>query len=370
MRILCVIDNLNAGGAQRQMVNLALGLHNRGNTIDLFCYATGDALAAPLRAAGVPIVNYHKRGRYSPSVIFALRNQLRRGEYDMVLSYLTTPNVYAVLATHSMVRRLRLVVSERSYDPPHGPNFRQTLLRQLYRFTDRVVVNSHHQRQNFENRYPWLRGRVTMIYNGVDLARFVPPACEPADEPFKLIVIGSVSPLKNGLSLVEALIVLRDKYQIRPQVSWVGRHVYSSVEGSTYFQEMEAAIDSGEVRSQWVWLNERDDIPTLLGQHHALVLPSRWEGLPNVVCEALACGRPVIVSNTLDHPFLVQEGITGYLFDWQDSQNLAAAIYALYQMSAQARHEMGLNGRRFAEQHLSLERLVSDYENLFAKMVA
>jgi glycosyltransferase involved in cell wall biosynthesis len=78
----------------------------------------------------------------------------------------------------------------------------------------------------------------------------------------------------------------------------------------------------------------------------------------------------VIVSNVLDHPRLVQNGISGYLFDPQDPYDLARCIKRLHDMSADERHEMGRQGRRFAEQHLSLERLCHDYERLFEQSLA
>jgi glycosyltransferase involved in cell wall biosynthesis len=129
---------------------------------------------------------------------------------------------------------------------------------------------------------------------------------------------------------------------------------------------MERELQSSGIAEQWVWLDQRTDIPDLFRRHDVLVHPSRGEGLPNVVCEAMACGRPIILSDVLDHPRLVTEGVNGFLFDWRDPAALAARIKAFYAMSPDERRRMGENGRAFAEKNLSLDRYVGEYEQLLS----
>lgn len=369
MRLLCVIDNLSTGGSQRQMVNLALGLHMSGHHVEFFCYMPGDLLAAPLYAAGIPVHTHLKLSRYSPDVILALLKRLRGGEYDLVLSFLPTPNFYAVVSTRLMRKRPRLVLSERSFDPPTGISKKQALIRQLYRFADYIVINSHHQRKNFSRKYSWLHSKIDTIYNGVALDVFSPPDDEPPDTPFKLLAIGSISPYKNGLCLIGALDILRRQYQFRPQVSWVGEHVTTLQDRHGYFSQMDQEVKTRNLTDQWTWLYQRTDIVELLHQHHALVHPSYWEGLPNVVCEALACGRPVLVSDTLDHPLLVEHGVSGFRFDWRSSSNLAEMIWTLYKMPSSQRQAMGCAGRQFARKNLSLPLMIDKYEQLFYSLL-
>jgi GalNAc-alpha-(1->4)-GalNAc-alpha-(1->3)-diNAcBac-PP-undecaprenol alpha-1,4-N-acetyl-D-galactosaminyltransferase len=370
VKLLFVIDNLSTGGAQRQMVNLGVGLHQLGHQIDFFCYAPGDLLAGPLRAADIPVRIVQKKSRFSPDVLFALRDQIHARGYDLLLSYMTTPNVYAILATRFLPRRPRIVISERLNDLPGKGTLMQEMSRQLYRLADHVVVNSHHQREDFVRRYRWMSGRISTIYNGVDVKLFHPPEHEPADEPFRLLSIASIALHKNGLCLLSALAVLDTEYGLCPYVSWAGQHVTDNPVRAAYIRKMDDAIAAQALGERWKWLYQQKDVIPLYHGHHALIHPSYLEGLPNVVCEALACGRPVIVSNVLDHPRLVQHGISGYLFEPQDAHDLARCIKRLHDMSADERHEMGQQGRRFAEQHLSLERLCHDYERLFEELLA
>lgn len=369
MRLLFVIDNLNTGGAQRQMVNLAVGLQCRNYQIGLFCYAPGDLLAQPLHDAGIAVYRHFKRGRYSASVILALRHLIEKEQYDLVLSFLSTPNFYAIVAGRLLgVHHVPVIASERFCDLARRVSLLERLVRQFYRFAAHVVVNSHHQQINLAVKYPWLSSRLSTIYNGYDLQAFVPPLSEPNNDPLKLLVIASVSPYKNGICLLDALCILRQQYGLVPSVTWIGQRVMFG-ERLRYLQAMEQKITEYGLEKQWHWLDQRSDIVDQLHQHDVLVHPSYGEGLPNVVCEALACARPVIISDTLDHPRLVQDGTSGYLFNWRDPSDLALKIAMFNDLSTEERTRMGRQGRGFAEEHLSSGRFVNEYERLFQSLV-
>jgi len=363
MHLLFVIDNLNTGGAQRQMVNLALGLRQRKHSIDFFCYYPENLLAGPLLDAKIPVFAYAKKGRFSPGVILALRNQIKNGQYDVVLSFLDTPNFYNIVTSHLLLKRPRIVVSERLADPPGGSGKAIFLLRQFFRFADQVVINSSHHSVNLLKKYPWLNGHTTTIYNGYDLDFFHPPSVEPDNHLLKLLCVARTEARKNGLCVIEALSILRTKYQLFPIVDWAGQKT------PPYQQQMEESIASHGLQNQWNWLGQRTDIVPLLQQHDALIHASYLEGLPNAVCEALACGRPVIVSDAMDHPTLVQNGENGFLFDWRNPEKLADAIWNFSQLSVEQRHEMGMRGRLYAEKNLALTHFTDQYEHLFASLI-
>ena len=368
MKVLCVIDNLSTGGAQRQIINLAVGLKRRGHGVSVFCYAPGDLLAERLAKEAIPVRIHLKRSRFSLDVIGDLRHHLDEGKYQAVVSFLTTPNFYAILSSRLSQARPPVVVSERFCDLPGTASPAELGTRQLYRLSRAIVVNSHHQRENFLRRYPWMKGRLMTVYNGYDLDLFVPPAAEPVNSQPRVLVIASVSRYKNGLCLVRALDILKRQSDLRIHVSWVGQRVMMG-DRRVYFEAMAAEIERSGLADQWQWLDQRTDIIALLHQHDVLVHPSYGEGLPNVVCEAMACGRPVIVSNALDHPRLVEDGKSGFLFDWREPEDLARKLKAFYDLSTDERHRLGQRGRALAEKNLSLERYVTEYEDILSRVV-
>jgi GalNAc-alpha-(1->4)-GalNAc-alpha-(1->3)-diNAcBac-PP-undecaprenol alpha-1,4-N-acetyl-D-galactosaminyltransferase len=213
-----------------------------------------------------------------------------------------------------------------------------------------------------------MAGRISTIYNGYDLQEFRPLEREPDNARLALLAVASVSRYKNGLCLVRALDILARDHGLRPRVSWVGQRMRDGDRGA-YLREMEGEIERCGLASQWDWLDQRTDIAELFGRHDVLVHPSYGEGLPNVVCEAMACGRPVIVSDILDHPRLVTDGLNGFLFDWRDPADLARKIKVFDALTPAERHRMGERGRAYAEQNLTLERYVGEYERLLEGLV-
>jgi GalNAc-alpha-(1->4)-GalNAc-alpha-(1->3)-diNAcBac-PP-undecaprenol alpha-1,4-N-acetyl-D-galactosaminyltransferase len=368
MRFLFVIDNLNTGGAQRQLVNLALGLKQRGYLIEFFCYAPGDMLALPLHDAGIKINWHFKRSRFSPDVILALRKLMAKGKFDLVLSFLTTPNFYALIAGRMLNQhKMPVIVSERSYDLPNGISLIERFARQFYRLASHVVTNSPHQQVKLANQYPWLKNHLSSIYNGYDLKIYVPVTDEPDNRPIKILMIANVVHQKNGLCLAEALNILKHRDGLYPVVDWIGQ---KSVEGNQeYLNQIIHLIQINGLESQWKWLGLRSDIIFQLHEHYILVHPSYIEGLPNVVCEALACSRPVIVSDIPAHSYLIQNGNNGFLFDHRNPVDLADKIKMFINLPLSERQKMGASGRKFAEANLSLERFADDFERLFLSVM-
>ena len=124
-----------------------------------------------------------------------------------------------------------------------------------------------------------------------------------------------------------------------------------------------------QLETQWEWSEPKSDIPQWMRSCDDLIHPSYLEGLPNVVCEAMASALPPLVSDTLDNPLMVEEGISGFLFDPYSPESIADAMFRFSNLDAAARQQMGLAARSFAERELGLEKYVDQYEKLLLRMI-
>lgn len=370
MRLLFVLDHLGPGGAQRQMVSLALGLQRRGCLVEFFIYYPREKhFVNLLENAGIRIHRYQKQSRFSMSPIVPLRQMIREGAHDAVLSYLSTPDFYAEMARFGLGRP-PLVVSERSYFPPGRLPWRMWFMQQFHRLADHIVVNSHHQREAMTRNFPWMVPRISTITNGVDLATFTPQAVDGTKNGKvgrSFLVIARIDPNKNAANLVRAVAICRDRYGLRLAVRWAGARD-SSESSRKYIENVVSLIEQENISDYWEWLGVQTAIPELLNRHDALIHPAIGEGFPNVLCEALACGRPILASAVGDHPRLIQDGVTGYLFDPGQPEEIASSINRLANLSEEARAEMGHRARRFAERELSMDVAVQRYIDLFERL--
>lgn len=368
MKLLFVIDSLGSGGAQRQMVNLACSLKMRGHHVELFTYHPGGHYRSYLDDHGVFVHFFPKGSRFSLTPILDLGTLLRRQYFDIVLAFMDTPNFYVEIASIGL-KRTKVIVSERCMYPPGRLPFALRLLQECHRLADAITVNSHHQRERMVREFPWMNNRIKAIYNGYDLTAFRPSNILAVSTPqLSLLAISSVSFKKNSLSLAKALVICRDEYHLKVHVDWIGSLEVSG-EGTSPMRQTNALLEQAGLTDWWTWLGERVDIPEQLANHDALIHPSYIEGLPNVVCEALACGRPVLASNVCDHPILIQDGVSGLLFDPTSPQDIAQAIFRFSRKDQSARDSMGVKAREYAEKILSVDRYTDDYECLFKSLI-
>jgi glycosyltransferase involved in cell wall biosynthesis len=352
LKILLVIDHFGPGGAQRQIVELACGLKQHGHEVEMFIYFPRHNFFRPrVDEQQIVVHEYPKVRRFGFGVVSNLAATIRKGSFDVVVSFLKSANVYTELAGLISGGPM-IVVSERTSHHDDKSRVAAVATRMLHVFADHVVSNSMTHCAWLQGKW-WLRNKVTCIYNGLDLNSFYPVrSALHASKELQLIGIGRIGPEKNILNLINALELFHD-----------------SPAGRLYCQQIDELLESlPEIRSQWHWLGVQSDILELLQQHDALIHPSSYEGLPNVVCEALATGLPVLVSDICDHPLLVADGERGFLFDADTPASIAGAISKVQHLNVHDRRRFSRNAREYAEANLGSERMVTAYETLFGRL--
>jgi len=357
MKILCVIDSLGSGGAQRQLVYLACGLKRHGHHVEFFTYYPQNFFKPELDQADIPTHLCLKINRFSLTPVWDLRRLIRQRSFDVVIAFLETPVVYAEVACIGMPG-VRVIASERNSVMDGKVSAGRLVKSWLHLLASRVVVNSHAHRNWMTSRFPYLNSQLITIWNGVDTDVIHPADVGLRDGTLKLLGIGRITPQKNLPALVLALAECRRK-NLRVTIDWAGEP-----DNQVCYREVLSAIEDHQLGSTWRWLGVRKDIPALLHQYDALILPSLWEGLPNVVCEALAAGLPVLVSDVSDNTRLVQHGVTGLIFDPKKPDAIADAILLFAGLDQATRDRFGRAARSFAEKELSLASCITAYEHI------
>jgi glycosyltransferase involved in cell wall biosynthesis len=333
MRVVCLIDSLGSGGAQRQLCMLAVLLKKQGMDISVLTYHPHDFFLPLLQEAGIKYTCLHTRS--IPHHILAVRRTLRRGDHDVVLAFMRAPSLYAELAAIPR-RRWGLVVSERDAIPATFHS-RLTWLRRFHRIADYVVTNS-------------LTNRIVTIYNAVDLEAFSPSPLSDVggDRGFRMVVAARYEPQKNPSGLVGAVALAREKApSLSIQLDWYG-HYGTAVDRKVYSQAQQLVEQHG-LRECVRLHGESRTITAEYGSAHAVALPSFFEGLPNTVCEAMACGRPILMSDVCDAGNLVKNGHNGFLFDPFSPEDIARAILEFAALNVTERESMGRRSREMAE---------------------
>lgn len=362
MKYLLVIDNLGSGGAQNQLSLLALTLKQKGAQVSVFTYYPQNFFKKRLLDANVELLYKAKTSKLGMEVIFAITSLLKEKSYDIIISYLNTPNLYAILAVQLSGKSIPTIVSYRSKTDFSTIDFWSLKTQEwVNRNATHIICNSHHERANWLRKYPKLIKKISTIYNGLDRTKFRFREMKRAD----FIVVGKVRPLKNAHQLVEALYILKTKFHHEIFIHWYGGRVFKQKSYQEYLYETNNKIKKYNLESQWFWYDPVDNLHDIYGHYRALIHPSLLEGLPNVICEALSCGTPVLASNILDHPRLVKQGERGFLFDPTNSEEIANVIMEFLSLSEEKLGEIYENCTAYAQAELSIESIVNKYENAF-----
>jgi glycosyltransferase involved in cell wall biosynthesis len=360
VKILGVIDGLGSGGAQRQFTYLLSGLAKRGNSVSACIYHPAYFFREVLAEASVDIKLLDNRSKVGR--IFSLARQVDGVRPDAVVAFLNTPNLLAESSKLITRHRFSLIVSERSFDID-GPRFATHIRLLGHRLAHRVVTNSLSQATLIRECAPGLASRVVHIPNCVDLHRFSPSPLRDAKR-VRICVVASITQIKNPIRLFDALAeVWRREPNLMFECDWYGDPAGS--EKNPVYVQLMARIRSCLPRNGVFRVHPPvAKVEDVYRSSDVLCLPSIYEGLPNVVCEAMACGLPILASDLGDNPYLVRDGVNGFLFDPHSTDSMAAVIQKFCGLAVAERAEMGRRSTEMAQSQFSQEHYLDSWSSI------
>ena len=351
IKVLCFIDSLGAGGAQRQLVGLAVMLQRVGYKVKVCTYHNIDFYKNYLDDNCVEN-ELIPNGGNTQKRIWAVRQYFKREKPDWVIAYQETPSLIACVAK-MLGCKYRLIVSERNTTQRIGMNERVRFF--LYHWADAIVPNSYAQESFLTNHHPWMKKKVTTITNFVDLERFVFVKKEKRDCPL-IVVAATIWPPKNTLGLIEAAKILKDR-GMRVYIEWYGiNETYND-----YLSQCKKMIEAFQLDDYIKLLPKSKQIHEKYKDSDFFCLPSFYEGTPNVICEAISCGRPILCSDVCDNSIYVKEGENGFLFNPRDPNSIANAIEFAINLQFEEYQNFCCQSRKIAEDLLSENIFINKY---------
>lgn len=230
------------------------------------------------------------------------------------------------------------------------------LRRRVLRSACAVVANSEGLRALSARADPV---PVRVIPNGVDSTFFRPPASRPpTSDPFRWLFVGRFQPQKNLAWMLRQFATLRAGAPPPFTLDLIG-------DGPQRAELQQLAADLGLADIvRWHGWKERPKLLAIYQEADALVNPSLYEGMPNVVLEAMACGLPVLASRVAGNDAVVQDGVTGRLFALGDAPAFQAALLA-WLANPITTKRLGVNAREITEREFSWIGTARSYLELF-----
>jgi glycosyltransferase involved in cell wall biosynthesis len=404
MRFGIYMRSVRSGrGAEKVAIHVAMGLAARGHRVDLLLEERGGHLTELAQDAGVAIRDLRAEPRApareralqiaalagvlsSPAgwrnagfrglrplvqlalgddpPVAALLRYVRRERPDAVLAFLNYPNFALLLASRLAPRETRWLVSVRNHVSTSSANARSRwnrsipdLMRRCFHFADRVVAPSQGVADDIVDITGLPRERVRVIHNPVSSdvpllakAPVAHPFFEEAGVPV-LVAAGKLKPQKDFETLLRAFRIARDARPMRLII--LGEGDPTALRALAVELGVAADVDwPGHVENPYAWFRRAS----------VYVLSSAWEGFPNVLVEALACGCPVVSTDCPSGPAeILDGGRHGKLVPVGAAGDLAKAILETLETPPPVEHQLA-RSREF-----SMERAIDAYEELLTK---
>lgn len=360
--ILLLARSLNIGGSERQLVQLAIGLVDRGHEVVVGLFYRGGGLDHELEARGIRIVGLGKRHRWDVAGFMArLVRTLRQERPRVVYSFLGTANTVAALA-RPLAPPFRLIWSVRAsnmklanYGWVSRLGYRIECA--LSRSPDLIISNS---RAGLEHAvaHGFPRDRMVVVANGIDAARFRPdPERRRAmrskwglGEDVRAVgVLARLDPMKDHATFLRAAARVS---AARPAT----RFLCIGAGEADYVEQLRRLASSLGLDDKLIWAGaEADPVGALNALDVFCSSSSEGEGFSNAVAEAMACALPCVVTDVGDSALIV--GDAGWVVPPEDPEGLSGALLAALDGAATG---IGRRARDRIVESFSPDRMVEE----------
>ncbi|QOT75615.1 glycosyltransferase [Cupriavidus basilensis] len=361
-RILLVTTGLRMGGAEQQVAALAREFIARGRQVALVSL-TPDCEVPISDAVERLMLDMHKTPLSMAQALLTTRRFLRRWQPDIIHAHMFHANLFARLLTR-IAPTPPLICAAHSYSEGGS----QRML--AYRLTDRWCTLTTHvsegSRAHMIETGAVRADRIVVVHNGIDTEQFQPDphlrdlarAQLGVDAGTRLVLnIGRLVPEKAQSVLIDAYHRME---RSRPTTLLIAGD-------GPERPALEAQIAKLKLAQSVRLLGTRNDIPALLNAADLFVLSSRVEGMPLVVGEALACGRPVVATAAPGVAELL--GDAGNIVPIDDVDALARVMQGALSASPGTREDESTRRQRIASGYslsAAAERWLALYQQLFS----
>lgn len=373
MTILFTLENPERTGAPRMTLQYARALVAGGHRVLVACgpCENGTSIVGDLEEAGVQVLDVPSFSpRNAGKVLLRLNSAIRTEGVTCVVGSQQRDHVLACLVAG--FTGARCVVFAQNQHVFRGSRMERGMKERVYRWAlrrraDLVICVSDAVARGVGTKFGVDDGRTRVVVNGIDIegfptftgeqSRSVRRELGVSDDDLLLLTVGRIDRQKGQDILLKAF---RDVADERPRarlaiVGDVGRSADMS-ETRRYHGRLRSIVEDSGLEDHVLFLGWRDDVPQLLSAADLYLQPSRWEGWPLALVEAMAAGLPALASDCSGRPRDFVDDVHGWIVPTGDVGALAQAMGRALTKSRPELEAMGGRARELAELHYDIRR--------------
>lgn len=354
MRVLLLTDSMPQGGAERQLSYLAIMFKKRGYDIRLIKFYSGNNFyQLDLDDYGIKTetIMSAQKAFIRPFIIAKI---VKKWKPQLVITYKDGTSIAACLA--KLLTPFNLAVSERN--TTQKLSIKERIKFQLYRLANHIIPNSFSQAEFIKNHAKWLTQKVHVITNMIDTSKFNTGNNLKNNSHLQIVTMARIAPQKNILNYLEAIAIIKTMF---PNVyfDWYGRE-----EHIEYYNQVKDKSEKLGVTDIITFHGSITNVVDVYQKADIFCLPSNYEGFPNALCEAMACGLTAIASDVCDNPRILLS--SERRFNPNDVSSIVKTLTTIIKTSEKTKYEEGLKNREYICQLCSPESFIQKHINLIS----
>lgn len=375
INLLHIVNGFAIGGGELKLLELVKNLvEKRADkyTVTVCSVGQGGTLQPEFERLGIKVFVIEKKHKFDISQVFKVCRIIKQEQIDLVQTTLFYADVIGALAA-----KLTGVDAVISWDTvSHPPDSHETRLRHklsyqlCMRFVKRIVAVSEGVKKYLIEDRKIASKKIVIIHYGIDLSLFKSRngfldkrKRSELGLPDHKIVIGTVARLeiqKGHRYLIAAAPEIINKFS---------NVVFVFAGDGTLRQELETQVNELGLQENFRFLGFRKDVKELLFAFDVFVLPSLFEGLPNVILEAMASGRPIVATAVDGTPELIEHNETGLLVPPKSPHALQEQILNLLENEENG-IKLGRQAKEMAKQKFSFDQQFRKFEEVYDATLA
>lgn len=371
MKILHVINTLSAGGAELHLLTLCRYLRDR--SVDLQVAYLREvvrgsrSLRADFERENIRLFNLGADSRYNISFLSRLTALVKAERPDVVHTHLPRADIAGALVSGLVASPVFLCSVHGIYRDRWFGQWLAPMMRRAYRKADIIVAISFAVKHWLQQDFGIREDKIRVIHYGIDPARFALPDGNgdlAAETQSSRIVVGSIGRLEPGKGFECLIHAMKIVHQQMPNATLL----IAGHDPLGFGRILENLVAELGLTEQVRLVGFQSDVPAFLNDINVFALASRSEGFGQVVIEAMAATKPVVVSDIAPLTEIVVDGDTGCLAKSGDAQSFANALVSLLR-NPELAAQMGRRGQRRVHEHFSAQKMADETLDLYESLL-
>lgn len=366
MKNILFLGGLGCGGAENQMSVVATLLAQTNNVYfiytgdDEYCSAILRTSQVKLIKLAIPkIYTFFKITRIY--ILFKILTFVHKEKINTIISFLDIWNFIACAVAAIYRNDIKSVIGIRNARSDIYTTINGRLNTSLNKYAYAIVSNSYNGIDVYKKYKSPSNTRFETIYNIIKPLSVSSVYTARNKGKLSICIPASYREVKNPYRLIEAINNLTDLEKNILQVSWYGRISSDNIE---VYSRMQDLVNSYYLQDCFKIYDANENIADVMLISDFVGLFSTSEGLPNSICEAMSLGKPVVMSMVSDYGILVDDGITGYVCDPYDVNDISNVLRKCISLSNDEILDMGRKAKNKAEMLFSDSVILEKWQNL------